>query len=70
MKAIIVALIIVLVVLFIAPIPIMLGWNYGVRALFPAAPAMGYWVAFFVDVFVSTIGKAFRPHTPIKTDDD
>lgn len=45
---------------FISPLFLMWGWNFGILALFPTLPTMGYWTAFWVSVFLGAIGEKFK----------
>ena len=37
------------------------GWNYGVRAMFPAMPSAPFWGSACVALFVRFIGASFQP---------
>ena len=49
--------------MFLTPLFLMLTWNFGVCALFPTLPVMGYWVAFLVNWFLGTIGAKFTSNS-------
>lgn len=54
------AIIIAIIALLISPLFLMWGWNFGVLALFPALPTMGYWTAFWIEVCIGAIGSKFK----------
>lgn len=45
--------------LFLTPAILMLTWNLAVCTLFTTLPAMGYWVAFGINIFLNIIGNKF-----------
>ena len=56
--------------LFLTPLILMLTWNMAICALFPALPAMTYWVAFGVNLFLNIIGNKFVPKSIASILDD
>lgn len=57
---VIAGLLLIAIAVFISPLFLMWGWNLGVLALFPTLPTMGYWTAFWIEVFVGAIGSKFK----------
>ena len=59
----VIALVVVLIIvaLFLNPLILMWGWNYGVCAAIGAASPIGYWTAFWICAVLGVIGSYFKP---------
>lgn len=53
-------LILIPIFLFFTPWLLMLTWNLAVCALFPTLPAMTFWIAFGVNIFLNIVAGKFK----------